>query len=329
MLHSARFCPRLTLVCCALLLAPIATHAAELEEIFSGRAPETVAELKAMEAHVQELSEKVIPSTVGLQIGGAQGSGVIINADGYILTAAHVSGKPGRNVTIILHDGRRIKGKTLGANTAIDSGLIKITTKGTWPFVEMGESNSLKKGQWCLVTGHPGGYQKGRQPPVRLGRVLQSSSVGVMTDCLLVGGDSGGPLFDMQGKVIGINSRIGGTLTSNIHVPVSTFHDTWDRLAGSEYWGATQSGKNQAYLGITVESQGEQLVIETVSPGSPAEEAGLKSGDVILRCDETKIESLQTLLPLVRDSKPGKQLTFHVLRGEEKLEIQVTLGKRE
>lgn len=318
-------------LCCAILccvLAPAVGFATDLEEVFAGRAPKSVAELKAMEAHVQELSKKVIPCTVGLQIGGAQGSGVIINEEGYILTAAHVSGKPGRKANIILHDGRKIKGKTLGANTGIDAGLVKITTEGDWPFVEMGDSESLKKGQWCLVTGHPGGYQKGRQPPVRLGRILQVTSIGLMTDCLLVGGDSGGPLFDMQGKVIGINSRIGGTLTSNIHVPVATYEETWDRLADSEYWGKDKSKKNQAYLGITVESEGERLRIETVSEDSPAEKAGLQSGDVILRCNQEKIDSVQALLPFVKDSKPGDEITLVVQRGEETLTIPVTLGKR-
>ena len=94
--------------------------------------------------------------------------------------------------------------------------------------------NCLNSSAWCIAIGHPGGYKLGRTPVVRVGRILDVGKAMIQTDCTLVGGDSGGPLFDMFGRVIGINSRIGPNINYNIHVPVDTYHDTWDKLV---VWG--------------------------------------------------------------------------------------------
>ena len=138
--------------------------------------------------------------------------------------------------------GKTRKGKTLGGNGTIDSGLAKITEEGQWPFVEMGVASDMKKGDWCLVTGHPGGFKPGRPPVVRLGRILEindtTAAKYIRTDCTLVGGDSGGPLFDMHGQVVGIHSRIGAAITYNIHVPIDAYTATWDRLSAGEVWGS-------------------------------------------------------------------------------------------
>ncbi len=196
------------------------------------RVPETIDDLKNLEKQVKAVVEKVTPATVGLQVAGSSGSGVIISEDGYVLTAGHVSGKPGQEVTVIFPDGKKVKAKSLGMSKSIDSGLIKITDEGKYPYCEMGHSAELKKGQWVISIGHPGGFKAGRTPVVRLGRVQEMSDMLVRSDCTLVGGDSGGPLFDLDGKVIGIHSRIGGTIATNIHVPVDTYRDTCASASG-------------------------------------------------------------------------------------------------
>jgi S1-C subfamily serine protease len=217
--------------------------------------PENVDDLRALEKQVQAVIAKVQPATVGVMVGFAQGSGVIIK-DGYVLTAGHVSGKPGRPVIIRLPDGRKLKGKTLGRNDGIDSGLMKIEEAGKFPSVEMGKSTALKKGQWVIAIGHPGGFRPNRTPVVRLGRVLSVASTGINTDCALVGGDSGGPLFDLEGKVVGIHSRIGPfNMSQNFHVPMDTYVTTWDRLAKGESWGSTGPGQ-------LVQSPGGKVVFE-------------------------------------------------------------------
>src|SRR5438046_1382551 len=109
--------------------------------VFGKRVPESVQDLQAIEAHVQKLVERVMPATVCLRVGNSQGSGVIIDREGRILTAGHVSGQPNQEVTIIFPDGKRLRGKTLGANTNIDSGMVVITEKADFPFVETAKSS--------------------------------------------------------------------------------------------------------------------------------------------------------------------------------------------
>ena len=326
MTHSRRIASPLVL--CAALLLP--GFAAALPRAFDKQVPESVRELQEIQDHVQQVVEKVAPATVGLRIGQAQGSGVIISKDGHVLTAGHVSGEPGRKVIILLPDGRKLTGITLGANAGIDSGLVKITDEGaTFPHVEMATSADLKKGQWCLAIGHPGGYQVGRAPVVRLGRILEATDKLVRTDCPLVGGDSGGPLFDMNGKVIGVHSRIGGAITFNIHVPVDTYRDTWDRLVASETWGKAPffslTRSADAYLGVRADAEAKVL---TVAPDSPAAKAGLKIDDVILQVDGKKITSFEELGQVLRGKRPGNQIAVHVRRGDATQVLNVTLGKR-
>ena len=208
--------------------------------------PKNVAELRQIQQRVRKVVAKVLPCTVGVQVGGSRGSGVIVSEDGYVMTAGHVVGEPGRDVTFFFAEGKTAKGKTLGMFKNADAGLMKITDEGRWPFVEKGHSGDLKTGSWCVAVGHPLGYQQERPPVVRVGRVLQIRGSVLQTDCLLVSGDSGGPLFDLDAKVIGINSRIGGPTNMNFHVPVDVFHDHWDRLVKGDAWQLDLPGRDDA-----------------------------------------------------------------------------------
>lgn len=323
-------------VCLGLALAVLPRAAAadepeapSLPAVFDKAFPESVDDLRAIQDHVKKVLEKVIPCTVGLRIGPSQGSGVIINKEGVILTAGHVSGKPGQKVRVILHDGKEIEGETLGANRGIDSGMVKITGKGAWKYVEMGNSADLKKGTWCVAVGHPRGYMKGRSPVVRLGRVLDSNGTLIRTDCALVGGDSGGPLFDMHGKVVGIHSRIGGSMTANIHVPVDTYRETWDRLAKAEVWGEGLFGRNAgAYLGIEPHGESGGCRIGGVKENSPASKAGLRIDDVITRFAGKRVNSFEDLQAMLRGQQPDAEVTLQIQRGDETLELRLKLGRR-
>jgi serine protease Do len=311
--------------------APVAADDPKPAEIklpaaFDKPAPENVEDLKAIQQQVKKVLEKVIPCTVGVRIGAAQGSGVIVSKDGYVLTAGHVSGTPGRDCTLVFQDGKTVKAKTLGANRGIDSGMIKIVEEKEWPFLEMGKSADLKPGQWVIATGHPGGFKTGRSPVVRLGRILSNNKSSVTTDCTLVGGDSGGPLFDMYGKVIGIHSRIGMTITSNVHVPVDTYRETWDALVKGEELNG--SNPNQPYLGVQGDPDAKDCTITEVLQGSPAEKAGIKPKDIVTMFDGQKIEKFDDLGNLIRKKKPGDEVAVDILRGEEKLTLKVKLGKR-
>jgi serine protease Do len=290
-------------------------------------APETLDDLRAIQEQTKAVLKKVIPCTVGLRIGGAAGSGVIVGADGTVLTAGHVSGDANRDVRIFLPDGRTVRGKTLGAYRRIDSGMIKITDPGPWPFVELGVAADLRPGEWVIATGHPGGYQTGRSPVVRLGRVGLATENLVQTDCTLVGGDSGGPLFNMEGKLVGIHSRIADSIAQNIHVPVDTYRETWDRLVKAEVWGALR-GANQVvgYLGI--ECERDTCKIIAVTAGSPAEKAGLKAGDIVLRFDEKDVKTWDELGDLIYGKKLGQDVIIDIRRGDKEMTLHAKIGQK-
>jgi serine protease Do len=310
-----------------ILLLP-GRSSADKPAVLDKPAPENVADLKAIQKQVKEVLEKVVPATVGVRIGSSSGSGVIISKDGYVLTAGHVSGNPNRDVTVIFADGKTVKGKTLGGNHGVDSGLIKITEEGEWPSVEMGKSADVKKGEWCLAVGHPGGFVKGRTPPVRLGRILAVTDRLIRTDCTLVGGDSGGPLFDLDGKVIGIHSRIGNSITDNVHVPVDAYRDGWDRMVKAEVWGVSSQNPNGAYMGVQTDPDNKECLIVGVGKDTPAEKAGFKAQDVVTRFDGKKIRNADELIEAVKQKKPGDEVSVEVRRGDEFMTLKVTLAKR-
>ncbi len=288
--------------------------------------PQSVQDLRAIQERVKKVTAKVTPCVVSIRIGNAAGSGVIVSKDGYVLTAGHISGEAERRADVILPDGRRLKGKTLGSNDRDDSGMIRITDEGEWPFVELGDASKLKEGAWCLALGHPEGFRKGRTPVLRLGRFLgrdPRNKKFLRTDCALVGGDSGGPLFDLDGKVIGIHSQIGEYMTWNLHVPVDTYRDNWDRLVKGEV-----RKRSRPYIGVELNEDATECRIAKVEKDSPAEKAGLKAEDVVIRFGGEPVEDLEDLLTLIAKYKPGKEVPIRVRRGAKTLDLKVIIGQR-
>ncbi|MBX9622323.1 MAG: S1C family serine protease [Gemmataceae bacterium] len=315
----------------ALLAAPGAALAAESGwDTGRATAPASVADLKALQDRVKGVVAKCSSATVGLFIGAGAGSGVIVSEDGLILTAAHVAGdKAGRDCTIILPDGKQVKGKTLGYDPKLDSGMVKITDPGPddgkWPYLPVGKSAGLKKGQWVVALGHPGGWRKGRAPVARLGQVQRAEKGSLSTNCTLVGGDSGGPLFDLDGNVIGIHSQIAFQLDNNIHVPADVFKDQWDQLVAGEHVGRPF----RAYLGVVFDDEWAEpgARLKEVDEG-PGADAGLLPGDVIVKFDGTAVDSADATRTVLRKTKPGATVEVVVRRGTETLTKTVTLGKR-
>ncbi len=308
-------------------------NSTRLAKLFRGSPPINREELKTLQTRIRELTPRIIPSTVAIQVGRANGSGVIIDAEGHVLTAAHVAGTPGRRATIYLSDGKAVSGITLGMNQKLDAGMIKITDEGPWPHAPLGRSADVRDGQWCLATGHPGGYDPDRPPVLRWGRVLKTDDSAILSDCTLVGGDSGGPLFDLQGRVIGIHSRIGKNLTINVHVPIDPYRESWDRLVRSEIWdpieeAPSDSGPGSAWLGVVENPRAAGATIEKVAPGSPAAEAGILAGDRITQFNDKKVESFEDLQKYVRESVPGSMVRVRLARDNESVDLQLTLAAR-
>jgi serine protease Do len=312
--------------------------------------PITTSDLKAIQSRVEAVVREALPAVVGIVMSDGQGSGVIVSRDGYVLTAGHVSGKPGTDVVIVLSNGVRVQGKSMGANNGIDSGMVKITTPGDYPYVPVGSAANLVAGQWAVAMGHPGGYQRSRPPVLRLGRVLSVVRLrpggginAVATDCPLINGDSGGPVFDLDGRVIGINSRIGISLTQNVHVPIDTFKDTWDRLAKGEQWGGGFFARHDfrggdgtvvppgsipaiPVLGVRLGSNTKGAVITLVRAGSGAEGAGLREGDIVIKFNGQAVKSEDDLTSLLARQKPGDVVPVDVLRSDETKRLMVKLG---
>jgi serine protease Do len=292
----------------------------------------SVKQLKKEESRVEGLVDNVMACTVCVRSasGRGSGSGVIVNEQGLILTAAHVIQAAGSDLVIIFPDGKEVKGKSLGANVGRDAGMAKITEEGKYPFAEVGKSAALTANQWCVALGHAGGFDPRRTPPVRLGRVLTNGRF-VTTDCTLIGGDSGGPLFDIEGRVIGIHSNIGQSLSQNNHVPVDVFHDDWKRLEDGETFGRqrTNVNPNRPMLGIQLsqEDVDNGVLIDGVTAKSPAEKAGMQAGDIVQAVDGEKVKTPQKLVELVGKHKVNETVKLKVLRGEKELEVKAKLAR--
>jgi serine protease Do len=305
---------------------------AMLMALVEGRVPDSLAELIAMEEYVQAVAKQVIPATVAVQVDQSHGSGVIINSTGYVLTAAHVAGKANRSAWLRMHDGRRVTGITMGVFRTLDAGLIKITEQptesGGWPHAEIGFSQELAEGAWCVATGHPGGFQEGRLPIVRTGRVLRNEEKAIRTDCKLIGGDSGGPLFDMRGQVIGIHSRIGNEKTVNLHVPISTYRneDVWSRMVAGESWGQLP-GSGPPRIGVQGHKGDTVARIGKVFADTPAERAGIQPGDIITKFADRTVTDFDSLIRLVQEQQPGDRVLVEILRGNRTLRRGLTVGE--
>jgi len=299
-----------------------------LAGILAGKIPVDGNDLQTMQRRVRVIAKRVLPATVCLRIGPAQGSGVVVSRDGLILTAGHAVGKPGRQVLVTFSDGSTARGITLGMNRKCDAGMVKLVevpAKKHFSFVPLGDSSTLKNGQWCIATGHPGGYEPGRKPVVRLGRILAKNKMLVTTDCPLICGDSGGPLFDLDGRVIAIHSRIAGAMTSNIHVPIGRFRESWERLVKGETWGTPP---NQGpFLGVVGDMQADNARISCVHPGSPAATAGLQVGDQIMRLGDQKVQTFRRFSEYVqRHVKAGDQITLVVRRHDKEVKLNIVVG---
>ncbi len=306
-----------------------------LGKMLRGEEPRNQLELISLEKQQTKVAEKVNLVTVNLQHGSTQGSGVIITGDGYILTAAHVAGRKNQKIKIIMHDGTRVDGITMGANRNMDAGLVRIVTARNtatdpWPHASLGASADLQPGQWVIATGHPGGWMHDRPAVVRIGRVLRILPSTLVTDCSLIGGDSGGPLFDLQGRLVGVHSRIGVDVDDNMHVPVDVFDDSWSRMVKGEEWGSLPGFKPAIGVRGTSDQEAEKnCKISRVEPKGPADKAGIRAGDVILKFDDQPIQNFDDLKSAVDSLTPGEQVSVELQRDGKHMSLRLIVGVRE
>ncbi len=288
-------------------------------------AEETLAAFKSRQAKIKASVKKVMPATVSITDRVGFGSGVIVSKDGYILTAGHVltTNPENRELTVYFSDGSIAKAKPLGKNLDVDAGMAKLIGDKEWPYVDMGDSKNVRRGDWCICLGHSGGYDLGRTPPVRTGKILRNNNLRILTDCALIGGDSGGPLFDLDGKLIGINSSIGSSIAENRHAAINPFLSDWDDLASGKTWGQLGTERRTAKLGIVMDFDSAR--IERVVENSAAAEAGIEVGDLVIKIDGDEISSANELQEVIADKSPGNRIKLTVLRKNRTLTLSAKL----
>jgi serine protease Do len=294
------------------------------------KAPENQADLMLIQEALFAALPKAREATVAIDIGDGSGSGVIVSKDGLVMTAAHVSGGVKKKVTIIMPDGKRLKAKTLGLMSETDAAMIQITERGEYPFVELNRTGQIKLGDWVFSLGHSGGFNKDRGAVVRLARLVGIKNTTYQTDGTLIGGDSGGPLFDIEGRLIGIHSRVGPQLPVNMHVPVQVFLDHWEPLMKSEFIGEGPFAQRpvKGMLGIATKSVAGGLEITKIGKNSAAEKAELKVGDVIRKMDTKEVKTREELQAVIKDKSAGDELELEILRDGKEQKITAELTER-
>ena len=296
-------------------------------EAWRKKVPENKKDLYAIQHRLQELLPKAKKGLVAIEANDGAGSGVIISPEGLILTAAHVIGKTGKKMKVRFANGKRASAISLGGSELSDAGMLKIIDEGPWPFVDMAENQSSQIGDWCFGLGHPGGFDAKRGIVVRIGRIIGKKDETMQTDSRLLGGDSGGPLFDFQGKVIAIHSRISQKPDQNFHVPIESFQANWDFFKNQDLLTFNEIEKG-GFLGVACEEEEDGLLVKSIVPNSAAAEAGLQAGDVLVKVDDQWVNNREKLTILISSKKPNEEVSIEYKRENTTNHIQLKLGIR-
>jgi serine protease Do len=283
---------------------------------------------------VHDVAGRGLTATVSLfsEASESSGSGVIISSKGLILTAGHVV-EGLEAVTVVFSDGKQAAGKVLGSNLSKDAAMVKLEGDVDWPFVELGDSRGIEVGDFVVSLGHAGGFDALRTPPIRFGRVVALNPLGFIgSDCALIGGDSGGPLFNLEGEVIAIHSSIGASLTANNHTGVQNFKADWERLINGETWGRLTMNPlmnpDRPVIGFNVAGAVEEGVrLGEVYPDSPADVAGMRRGDIVVSIDGKLVESLRELQGILSGYEPGNEVKLNFNREGERKTCTIKLAR--
>ncbi len=277
------------------------------------------------------------------------GSGVIIDSEGFILTNEHVV-RDADKITVTLPDGREFDAKIKGKDERSDLAVVKIESKNL-PYAKLGDSDNLKIGQWVVAIGNPfGAYLKNNEPTVTVGvisalhRTLGATMRRdsdytdlIQTDAAINPGNSGGPLVNLYGEIIGINVAIFSTSGGYQGIGFAIPANNAKRIVSSLI-----EGKEIEYgwLGVTVQDLNENLgdyfgikekkgaLVNKVLKDGPAEKAGLKESDVIVKFQGEPIANIRELIKKVGDTEVGKKVKIQVVSNNTTKDLEVVLGKR-
>jgi serine protease Do len=285
--------------------------------------------------------------TVTQQVQGL-GSGFIISPDGYILTNDHVAGNA-KEITVTITSGKQYKAELVGTDLISDIALLKIDGKNL-PYMKLGNSDDVIVGEWAIAMGNPFGlFDINDKPTVTVGVVsntgvkLQAQEGRVyrgmiQTDAAINSGNSGGPLLNSHGEVIGVNAVIytpnQGSIGLGFAIPINRVKSVVAELKRSgkierNFWTGLEiqavDRRIARYFGL---DRVEGVIVSDVKKGSPAEKAGFRVGDILLAANGERISDESSVLAVVDEAKTGDIITFKVVREHKTLELKLPLVKR-
>lgn len=269
----------------------------------------------AVDAELTALYRRMLPSVVQITGGNGNGAGTIWHADGLVVTNAHVAG-PRDRLRVILHDNRSFEGNVVARDQPNDLALVEIEAADL-PAVAIGDSTRIRPGQFVMAIGHPHGQTNTMTAGIIIAGARTSRKNGSGTDDLvqidarIAPGSSGGPLLDIEGRVLGINTRVSGRLSMAIpSATVERFVATW------------APGGAHAWLGLTgvlavLPNRSQQMgfVVTGLAPDGPAESAGIMIGDVLLAIAGDPIVDPESVPAALLRARPGEPIDIAMLRG--------------
>jgi serine protease Do len=296
-------------------------------EAWKKKSPTDITDLLSIQERLRKLLPDAKRALVSIEAGDGAGSGVIVSKEGLVLTAAHVIGKTGKKMQVRLPNGKRASAITLGGSEISDAAMLQILGDEEWPFVPIANKGESQIGDWCFGLGHPGGFDKERGVVVRIGKIIAKKDETMQTDSRLLGGDSGGPLFDFEGQLIAIHSRVSQKPDQNFHVPVESFHANWDTFRDEELisYDLMEDG---GFFGVACEETDNGLIVREVISGTAAEKAGLKLNDILLEVNDEPLDSREEFIIIISSLKPGDEAKILYQRKGAQLSVKANLGVR-
>jgi len=319
------------------LVANEPTAAVPVQRASSGSVDPASHAVTESEATVIRVARAITPTVVSVVQAQGSGSGVIVDRSGVVLTNAHVVGNS-RTVEVGLADGRTLQGQVLGRDPTIDVAVVRVNAQNL-PIAPIGDSDKLEVGQSAIAVGNPLGLERTVTAGVvsavnRNPRGISLDGL-IQTDAAISPGNSGGPLVDSRGQVIGINTAIlsgPGTSGLGFAVPINLANDVVRQII--------ETGRiTRAYLGVgfaDIEPElarqfglpvKEGIILTAVGRGSPAARAGLRPQDIIVKGNSTAITSGGDLRKLIRSLEPGATIRLEVIRPNGRLTVPVELGQ--
>jgi putative serine protease PepD len=296
------------------------------------QAPVAAAPITPGEEPAAAVAKALLPTVVEIRHGSGVGSGFVYDRNGFIMTAAHVV-EGTDEVEVRLFDGTRLRGEVVGTDELNDVGVVKVDRTGL-AAAPLGTGQTVQVGQLAIAIGSPFGLNETVTAGIvsSTDRVLDDGREVIQTDAPINPGNSGGLLADRRGRVIGINSAIrpgSGDSNGNVGIGFAVPIDIAARSAAAIVKGEEI---RIGYLGVTLAPTAgggrDGALIQEVAPGSPADRAGLRAGDVVTRIDGQAVDTYSELVARIRVHRPGDRVTLTVVRGGQETTISATLTER-